>query len=223
MAEGMPRLDALRGSMPGQGYVYQYAFRFSALAQPLASVWLAPTASYRNRVMFAEVVTRAMEARHRQMCTGPHEAYEVEKYDNGSAPWASNSVLDSSVGTAPFSIVVNDERQGAGMLQVQFAGTAPNVGEYHYSFPSDCLPWSTRNGSFVIGGPVPRDEIPDACALLVGEWKRLDRSYAHGDQSGHARWLPGCPVRVSCGGVAGNRRNRCRGPSGWKCRPTCVK
>ena len=171
----MPRPDALRGSLSGQGYAYQFASRFSALAQLLAPVWLTPTVSFCNRVKFTEVVKRAMEARHRQMCTGPHETYEVEKYDNDSAPWAYNSVLDSFVGTALFGIAANDERQDAGMLQVQFAGAARSAGEYHYAFPSDCLPWSSRGGSFVIGGPEPRDEIPDACALLAGEWKRLGR------------------------------------------------
>ena len=52
---------------------------------------------------------------------------------------------------------------------------------------------------------MPRDEIPDARAALVGEWKGLDRSCARGERRGRPRWLPGCPVRVSCGGVAGNR------------------
>ena len=98
LAEVMPRSDAFRGSLSGQGYLYQYAFRFSALAQLLASVWLAPTVSFCNRVMFTEVVTRAVEARHRQMCAGPHETYEVEEYDVGGAPWAYNSALDSFVG-----------------------------------------------------------------------------------------------------------------------------
>ena len=32
MAEGMPRSDALHGSLSGQGYLYQYAFRFAAFA-----------------------------------------------------------------------------------------------------------------------------------------------------------------------------------------------
>ena len=196
LAEGMARSDALRGSLSGQGYLYQYALRFAALVHLLVSVWLAPTVSYCNRVMFTEVAARAMEARHRQMCAGPHETYEVERYDISGAPWAYGSVLDSFAGTASFGIVVNNERQDAGMLQVQLAGAAPNVGVYHYAFPSDCLPWSTHNGSFVIDGPVPPDETPAACAALAEEWNRLDRPYARGDQSGRARWLPGCPVRV---------------------------
>ena len=41
--------------------------------------------------------------------------------------------------------------------------------------------------------------------MLVGEWKDLGRAYVRGDREGHARWLPGCPAHVSCGGVGGNR------------------
>ena len=90
VAEGMPRSDALCGSLSGQGYLYQYAFRFAALAQLLVSAWLTPTVSYGNHVISTEVVTRAMEACHRLMCTGSHETQEVEKYDNGSSPRAYN-------------------------------------------------------------------------------------------------------------------------------------
>ena len=79
MAEGMPHSDAIRGSLGGEGYVYQYAGRFSSLAFLLVSVWLTPTANYRNRIMITEVIARATEARHRQMCPGPHGGGEVEK------------------------------------------------------------------------------------------------------------------------------------------------
>ena len=132
----MPRSDASRGSLSGQGYLYQYAFRFAALAQLLASLWLTPTPSYCNRVMFTEVGARAKEARRRQMRAGPHETYEVERYDIGGAQWAYNSALRSFVGTVLFGIVVNNKRQDAGVLRAQFAGTALNVGEYHYASPS---------------------------------------------------------------------------------------
>ena len=91
------------------------------------------------------------------------------------------------------------------MLQVCFAGTAPNVGEYHYAFPSDCFPRSARSGSLVIGAPAPPGDIAESREALVNEWKALGRTYARGGREGHARWLPGCPVRVSRGGVGGNR------------------
>ena len=161
LAEGMPLSDALRGSLSGQGFAYQCAFRFSALASPLVSVWLSPSASYQNRVMFTEAVTRAAEVCRRQMCMGPRENYEVEKYDN--------AVLGNFAGTVLFGIIANDVRKDAGMLQAQFAGAAPNVGEHHYASPSDCLPWSTRNGFFEIGDPASFDVISEACSVLAQE------------------------------------------------------
>ena len=85
MAGGMPLSDALRRSLGGQGSVYQYAARFSSPVFLLVSVWLAPTASFCNRIMIAEVIARAMEAGHRQMRTGPYESGEVKKYENGGA------------------------------------------------------------------------------------------------------------------------------------------
>ena len=91
------------------------------------------------------------------------------------------------------------------MLQIRFAGSAPDVGEYHYAFPSDCLPWSTRAGSFVVEAPPPQEDAPTACAALAEERSRLGRSFATGDRSGHARWFTGRPARVMAGGVGGNR------------------
>ena len=107
VAERMPRSDAPRGSLSGQGSLYQYAFRVAALAQLLVSAWLTQTVSYVNHVRFAEVATRFMEVCQRQMRAGPHETHEVEKYDNGGSPWAYNSALDSFAGSVLFGIVVN--------------------------------------------------------------------------------------------------------------------
>ena len=45
MAEGMPPSDALWGRLGGEGYVYQYAARFSSLAFLFVAVWLTPTGS----------------------------------------------------------------------------------------------------------------------------------------------------------------------------------
>ena len=101
--------------------------------------------------------------------------------------------------------MANDARDNAGMLQVRFAGTAPNVGEYHCAFPSDCLPWSTCNGFFVIGAAVSPGSLVETCETLVKGRKGSGRAYAHGVRGGHARWVPGCPVRVSGGGVGGYR------------------
>ena len=78
LMEGMPLPDALRGPLEGQGYVYQYAFRFAALVSLLASVWLTLAVSFRNQVMITEAFARAMEARHRQMRVGPASTWGGE-------------------------------------------------------------------------------------------------------------------------------------------------
>ena len=44
-----------------------------------------------------------------------------------------------------------------------------------------------------------------ACQVLVREWLALGGAYVRGDSPGSARWFPGCPARVSAGGVGGNR------------------
>ena len=59
-------------------------------------------------------------------------------------------MLGSVVGAIGFGIVASQTRDDAGMLQVRLGGDAPNVGERHFAFPSDCLPWSTRQGFFEI-------------------------------------------------------------------------
>ena len=57
------------------------------------------------------------------------------------------------------------------------------------------------------------------CENLASEWKSLDVEYARGVRTGHARWVPGCPVRMSCGGVGGNRMLMLTpGPVSWELR-----
>ena len=75
----------------------------------------------------------------------------------------------SFVGAVQFGTVANPANQDAGMLQIECAGVAPRAGEYRYAFSSDCLPWATNGGSFVIDAPPPREEVPRACAALVDE------------------------------------------------------
>ena len=41
--------------------------------------------------------------------------------------------------------------------------------------------------------------------MLVREWRALEAAHVRGDRSACARWSPGCPLRVSLGGVGGNR------------------
>ena len=136
--------------------------------------------------MYTEVIARAMEARRRMMGTGSSEKWEVEEYDGGGAPWNVNSLLDSVAGATFFGIVVNQTRDNAGMLQVRFAGAAPNVGESHYAFPSDCLPRSSCNGNFAIDAEVTAENRAETCEMLVAEWKDLDSAHASGGRAGHA-------------------------------------
>ena len=223
MAEGMPLSEALKGSLYGEGYAYQFAARFSSPAFLLGAAWLGPTVSYGNRVMFTEVITRAMEARHRMMGAGPSEKWGAETRGGGDMPWAFNAVLGNVAGAILFRIVANESRDDAGMLRVRLAGVAPDMGGYHSAFPSDCLPWSTSQGNFVINAEVSYEDRAATCERLVTEWKCLGQEAARGDRSGRARWVPGCPVRVARGGVGGNRLLLLTpGPVTWELRPAAT-
>ena len=57
----------------------------------------------------------------------------------------------------------------------------------------------------MIDDKVPPESRGATGEKLVSKWKVLDQAYARGDRTGHARWVPGCPVRLSCRGVGGNR------------------
>ena len=168
-------------------------------------MWLAPTASYSNRVTFTEAAPRAMEACKMIVNSGLTESWAVERSQRAGSPWAFNTALDSVVFAIAFGVVANEPCSDAGMLQIRLAGTAPDVGEYHYAFPSDCFPWSSTDGMFVMD-----DEVSDAgreavCSTLASDWRNLESAYARGESAGCARWVPGCPVRVPLGGVGGNR------------------
>ena len=91
------------------------------------------------------------------------------------------------------------------ILQLSVAGSAPGVGERHFAFPSDCCPWSTSDGMFVTGNEVPETDREAVCSTLAGEWKNFEGAFVRGETSGYARRIPGRPVRVSLGGVGGNR------------------
>ena len=134
MVEGAPSSESLQGSLYGEGFVYQYAARSSALALLLVSVWLAPTVGYGNRVIISEVIARAIGARRRVIGSGPSDKWEVEKYENDGKPWSSNAVLDNVVGAIVCRIVVSQTSGKVGMLQIRLAGAAPNVGGRHLRF-----------------------------------------------------------------------------------------
>ena len=71
--------------------------------------------------------------------------------------------------------------------------------------PSDCFEWSRRDSAFDVRDEVNEAEREEACAEPVSGRMRLGAEWAAGDESNVARWAPGCPVRMSIGGVGGGR------------------
>ena len=193
------------GSLKGAGYLYQFVARIQALVQLLVEIWLTPTVRYENRVAITEVLTRAIEACHQMIGTGLLPKHESPSYGPAESSWPYNSVLDNAVFMVVFGIVVNEASTGAGMLQVQIAGTAPGVGEYHYAFASDCFGWSTQDRSFLIVPAVGESEWDRACSKLVEEWSEQERAYMQDDHSVQTKWMSGGPVRATIGGIGGNR------------------
>ena len=86
MADCMPRPETLRGSLRNQGFAYEYAARPQTLAFLLTEAWLAPAASFRNRVTFTEVATRAMETCRKMISTGSADSWEVDAHQHSGAP-----------------------------------------------------------------------------------------------------------------------------------------
>ena len=113
--------------------------------------------------------------------------------------------MDSVVGALLFGTAADKTGYSDVMLQFRLASSAPEVGECHFAFLSDCSPWASPDGMSAISERVPKDECGEACPALVGEWRDLEVSYVRGDRSECARWISGCPARVSPGGVGGNR------------------
>ena len=205
ITECTPTSPSLSGSLKGAGYLYQFVARIQALVQLLVEIWLTPTVRYENRVAITEVLTRAIEACHQMIGTGLLPKHESPSYGPAESSWPYNSVLDNAVFMVVFGIVVNEASTGAGMLQVQIAGTAPGVGEYHYAFASDCFGWSTQDRSFLIVPAVGESEWDRACSKLVEEWSEQERAYMQDDHSVQTKWMSGGPVRATIGGIGGNR------------------
>ena len=78
------------------------------------------------------------------MGTAPSEEWEVEKYESTGKPCRFNAALGNVVGMFVFGIAVGQTGDRADMLQTCLVGAAPNVGERHFAFPSDCFPWPAR-------------------------------------------------------------------------------
>ena len=57
----------------------------------------------------------------------------------------------------------------------------------------------------MVGDEVSEEDREATCSTLAREWKGLENAFVRGELFGYARRIPGCPARVSSGGVAGNR------------------
>ena len=62
--------DNSRGRLYSNRFAFQYAARAQALLHFLASVWLSPTVSQKNKAMLAEALPTAKAVCHRQMIHG---------------------------------------------------------------------------------------------------------------------------------------------------------
>ena len=98
----------------------------------LVSVWLTPTASYRNRVMVTEVTTRALEACNQKMVCGSVDKSQPE---SPSMPisWGFHAVLGNVVGMFVSGPVINPPRSGDPMSQLFVGGSAPEVSESRFA------------------------------------------------------------------------------------------
>ena len=150
-----------------EGFVYQYSARASALVVLLRSVWLTPTASYSNQVMMTEVVTRAIEAREHTLATGSAEKWSSEQTESVGRPWSFNASLGKAVGAFSFGIAPIMPVSREMMLQLRSAGAAPEVGECHFAFPSNCFPRSSTDGMFAVGDEVSETDREAACSTLA--------------------------------------------------------
>ena len=57
----------------------------------------------------------------------------------------------------------------------------------------------------------------------MSDWRNLESAYARGESAERARWIPGCPVRASLGGVGGNRLLVLTPePAPWELRPAAT-
>ena len=95
-------------------------------------------------------------------------------------------MLDTVSGGFFFGSVSNKPCSREVALQLRSAGAAPEVGECHFAFPSECFPRSSTDGMFVIGDEVSETDREAARSTLVRERKNLEGAFARGELSGFA-------------------------------------
>ena len=95
------------------------------------------------------------------------------------------------MGTPLFGLAASKPGSRDMLLQFRFSGTAPEVGECHFAFPSDCFRRASPDGLFATGGAAPANEREEARQVLVRERRALEVAHVRGDRSACARWFPG--------------------------------
>ena len=165
---------------------------------------LAPTVSYRNRVLLTEAITPALEVRDQKMVCGSVDEPFAESPSTPRA-WAFSTALGIVVGLLAFGLVVNEPVPGASALQLYLSGTLPGFGEKHYASASDRSPRASTESTFIAHGPFPGENREETRQILVDEWRQFEESFSCGVQFSVARWVACFPVRVSIGVVGGNR------------------
>ena len=108
-----------------------------------------PPASYRNRVMLTEAITRAFEVCDQKMACGSTDKHWVEPTVS-QCGWESFLALGSVAGLLAFGLVSNEPGAEGVKLQLYVCGAAPGMGEKHFASASDCLPRASAAGAFVV-------------------------------------------------------------------------
>ena len=111
--------------------------------------------------------------------------------------------MDNVVGTLVYAIVTNVEDHQSSKFGLRLAGTAPDVGEMHFVFASDCFGWAFRDGTFDVHEPVACGDRERVCGGLVTEREQLKYDWFNGEKSRAARWVFRLVVRIGIGGAGG--------------------
>ena len=163
----------------------QFAAQSAALLFLLAPARLMPTAGRANKA-------QALEARDRQM-TEESAGPQLSDSQTPSQVWGFNSVRDNVFGT----LVLWEVATPPGECSM-FSGAARGAGEVLLAFPPDCFPWAPTDGLFTVRAAALEHDRGPVSEELASEWS--DGHCPH-----RARWVQGCPIRLSFGCVGGRR------------------
>ena len=102
-------------------------------------------------------------------------------------------------------IVENGPGGQVSMLRSTIGGNTRGASEVFSAFASDGFLRATKGGCFVVEAAVGEQDRARAPQELACEWEALSQYWSEGRRTGGARWVRGCPIRVSAGGVGGRR------------------